>query len=367
MADFNVSQQVQHAVMDPEGDVILELHDRTLLVSSKIISLASPVFKAMLGPSFTEGRPDASGRSTLKLPKDDPEAIHALFSMLHLQYQLSEADFNYKFLENLTVVADKYDCAKAVRALSTLFTQKLFELEKTWQSLDFGRLLCPAYVFDDPSLFRDVTRMLVYESADSNGIEFNASRYGMSEEMAELIPSEILAKLGYAERRMKTSLQADLEDLISPLLHQPIPSYRRRQKHLLRLRECKVEAINFFLVQLRSHCLWPLAKAFRERLSDILRRLDGLTFANREVLCQSCDSKGWVTSDEACDACNLGFDRQVYGIMEKARAFEGLCLDCVKSKTASWQEGTQTCRIRHNVQTAFSSGALGDGWRTSAE
>ena len=194
MADFNVSQQVQHAVMDPEGDVILELHDRTLLVSSKIISLASPVFKAMLGPSFTEGRPDASGRSTLKLPKDDPEAIHALFSMLHLQYQLSEADFNYKFLENLTVVADKYDCAKAVRALSTLFTQKLFELEKTWQSLDFGRLLCPAYVFDDPSLFRDVTRMLVYESADSNGIEFNASRYGMSEEMAELIPSEILGK-----------------------------------------------------------------------------------------------------------------------------------------------------------------------------
>ena len=41
--------------IDPNGDLILEVGDRSLLVSSKVLSIASPVFRTMLGPNFKEG------------------------------------------------------------------------------------------------------------------------------------------------------------------------------------------------------------------------------------------------------------------------------------------------------------------------
>jgi hypothetical protein len=42
-------------VVDKSGDVILTLGDASLLVSSKVLSVASPVFRAMFGPHFQEG------------------------------------------------------------------------------------------------------------------------------------------------------------------------------------------------------------------------------------------------------------------------------------------------------------------------
>jgi hypothetical protein len=39
-------------VFDKSGDVILTLGDVSLLVSSKVLSVASPVFRAMFGPHF---------------------------------------------------------------------------------------------------------------------------------------------------------------------------------------------------------------------------------------------------------------------------------------------------------------------------
>jgi hypothetical protein len=42
-------------VIDPAGDMILKVDKTTLLVNSKVLSIASPVFRAMLGPNFQEG------------------------------------------------------------------------------------------------------------------------------------------------------------------------------------------------------------------------------------------------------------------------------------------------------------------------
>jgi hypothetical protein len=42
-------------VIDPAGDIILRTGEKSLLVSSKILAVASPVFKAMFGPHFKEG------------------------------------------------------------------------------------------------------------------------------------------------------------------------------------------------------------------------------------------------------------------------------------------------------------------------
>ena len=67
-------------VMDPEGDVILVLGDVGLQVSSKVLSVASPVFKAMFGPHFAEGQGQASSMKPrrIKLHDDDVEAMKVL-------------------------------------------------------------------------------------------------------------------------------------------------------------------------------------------------------------------------------------------------------------------------------------------------
>jgi len=41
--------------LDHSGDIILKVGDKSLLVSSKILTIASPVFRAMFGPHFQEG------------------------------------------------------------------------------------------------------------------------------------------------------------------------------------------------------------------------------------------------------------------------------------------------------------------------
>ena len=42
-------------VIDPAGDIILRTGEKSILVSSKILTVASPVFQAMFGPHFKEG------------------------------------------------------------------------------------------------------------------------------------------------------------------------------------------------------------------------------------------------------------------------------------------------------------------------
>jgi hypothetical protein len=42
-------------IIDPNHDIVLRLNGDDLLVSSKVLSLSSPVFEAMFKPHFKEG------------------------------------------------------------------------------------------------------------------------------------------------------------------------------------------------------------------------------------------------------------------------------------------------------------------------
>lgn len=72
---------------DQAGDLLLELETDTdgrltqssVRVSSKVLSLASPVFAAMLNPKFAEGQALLNATSpdtpSISLPDDDSEAV----------------------------------------------------------------------------------------------------------------------------------------------------------------------------------------------------------------------------------------------------------------------------------------------------
>ena len=106
---------------DPNGDVILLVgteDPQSIRASSKILSLASPVFAAMLGPNFLEGSKLSTVQPyQLHLPEDDAEAIVWLCLVLHYRREIDDR-ISFSLLEKLAFICDKYDCARALSSWS---------------------------------------------------------------------------------------------------------------------------------------------------------------------------------------------------------------------------------------------------------
>lgn len=110
LASLSVETQVMANIdaIDPDGDVILVCGKTEFQVSSKVLSLASPVFKALFSPHFAEGQPTSSKVSRVQLRDDDAESLHFMCTVLHHKCA-STNSIGLERLEMLAVVTDKYD------------------------------------------------------------------------------------------------------------------------------------------------------------------------------------------------------------------------------------------------------------------
>lgn len=172
---------------DPNGDVVLLLHtqepietkrakdgkplakkarttapkDRSLRVSSKVLSLASPVFTAMFGSRFmTDGGLSVVDPPEIPLPDDDLEAITLLCFALHC-HGLSDIAVPATLLQGLAIICDRYDCAVAIQAWTRLWLQSLEEdyLEDRQRYWD---LLWMSYAFKEHTSFWKASKALIY-------------------------------------------------------------------------------------------------------------------------------------------------------------------------------------------------------------
>lgn len=96
------------SVIDQEGDVILICGEDEFQVSSKVLSLASPVFKALFSPRFAEGQPTSSKAARIQLRDDDVESMRFMCAVLHHKCAPVNG-IGLERLERLAVVTDKYD------------------------------------------------------------------------------------------------------------------------------------------------------------------------------------------------------------------------------------------------------------------
>ena len=80
-------------------------------VSRAVMCLASPVWKAMLAPdrSFKEARPESSHGAVVDFSDDDPEALHLLLNIAHLNFHELPESLKYEELLQVCVPCDKYD------------------------------------------------------------------------------------------------------------------------------------------------------------------------------------------------------------------------------------------------------------------
>jgi hypothetical protein len=157
----NQDETMAKIIVNPNHDIVLRLNGYDLLVSSKVLSLASPVFEAMFKPHFKEGVEHhlrLGEPHIIPLPEDDPEATTLFCQITHHRSRDLPRTPSPLCLENLAIFCNKYICAGSVVGYGTLWIQR----HSGSQSLeDLSRLLLLAFVLDLPESFATVSREML--------------------------------------------------------------------------------------------------------------------------------------------------------------------------------------------------------------
>ena len=162
-------------VIDPEGDVYLELEKAAFRVSSKVLATASKVFNDMFKTDFQEGLDLAKDETCrIPLPDDDTATMHVLCLRLHHQdIPASVATITSALLRDVALLATKYACTYAIKIWVDDWIGDLLAVrrdETVPQTAKHIDLLLAAYTFDCAARFRDVTKRMVYGTEGGNSL-----------------------------------------------------------------------------------------------------------------------------------------------------------------------------------------------------
>ncbi len=157
--------------IDPVGDVLFDIGEERFRVSSKVLSLASPVFKAMFTSGFKESiisTVTANNPSIISLPDDDPRAMMYLCQIIHLQQDKLVEAISREMMESLGLLCDKYQCTSAVSNFAEWWLGKL---SKGLYAVELSRLLQAAYLLDAPTAFSSISwKLLQDQMGDFEGL-----------------------------------------------------------------------------------------------------------------------------------------------------------------------------------------------------
>jgi hypothetical protein len=100
-----------------------------MLVSSKHMMLASPVFKAMLQHSaFKEGKKlSSAGKVEVPLPDDDPAPFKIVLDIIHGRNKQVPRKIDLDTLTKISIVVDKYQMTEGVQSYSEGWIEALRE------------------------------------------------------------------------------------------------------------------------------------------------------------------------------------------------------------------------------------------------
>lgn len=146
--------------LDPEGDAILVVgnsspgpaetnEQRKFLVSSKLLSLASPVFSKMFSPQFQEGIRIRNGEVPyIPLEEDNATLMEVILRILHFQSEDISFDLSRAEFASIAIHSDKYDCRRALRGwVRGWWLANKFDDLSDLSSEDIGLTLLAAYMF----------------------------------------------------------------------------------------------------------------------------------------------------------------------------------------------------------------------------
>ncbi|KAI9761881.1 MAG: hypothetical protein M1840_001534 [Geoglossum simile] len=311
--------------IDPKGDVVFEVGTNDLraqlLVSSKVLGLASPVFMAMFKRGFQEGENLFSGSlHPVHLPDDDPETVTILCNILHLRHRQIPRVVTLETLTKMAVICDKYDCKDAVTSWSIIWLQ-------SWADCtgidELERLLFITYGLDIPDMFTRISRSLVTLHAGSLG-------HSPTSAAIDILPEDIFGDIEHHRESIYSDLQRAIENGISPMVKGHDTD-----------RQCVRSIVGLYFQNLLKVGLWPLSDSLRKySVSDIITKISDLEELE--------DDSTRCSPDCLCMRREYIKPRLQEALEDIFRDIEGFCLDCAKTEGFSSEE--QSCRIPHPVE-----------------
>ena len=172
--------------IDPDGDFRLVFDSVAFIVSRHVLCLSSSVFRAMLGKDsrFLEGN-----RGELHVHDDNADDMNILLLIIHLQTHRVPLEVSFGQLDGLALICDKYDMKRSLGAFPQMWAQPY---TAKIDAPGFERLLFIAYVFELGSLFKRVTKSLIFRTKiDADTGELLGAE---GDDFSERVPESILCE-----------------------------------------------------------------------------------------------------------------------------------------------------------------------------
>jgi hypothetical protein len=155
-----------------DGDVLLVVRQGDaqpvgIRCSSIALSMASPVFKAVLATPATPHPPATDSAASpmtgrlVPLPDDDGSAILTLCYAFHFRSDLLPTSTTSHALLELGQTALKYQCVHAISRTTSQWFDRIFELN---QAADLLKTIHAAYLLDEPVFFARFTSRYIKTS-----------------------------------------------------------------------------------------------------------------------------------------------------------------------------------------------------------
>ena len=304
-------------------------------VSSKVLSLSSHVFLALLGPSFAEGTNLANtGQVEVSLPDEDIEAMIWICKILHhqLDVDVNPEQTTLAFLQKVATLCDKYDLATALKGWSAYCLYVW--LENAQVDYHYSKLLPISYVFENQIAFYECSKRLLMACSIQ-------SSYVLGEEdvLFDFLPKRVLSKCSVAERdlwltfiedslhmervRLAHEVQNGIDNCISP--------------YVKTFHQQNANTIAHFYGSLTRAGLWPTACVIdKSTLAELVERL------RKTQPCTLLIDR--VTSCLCSQICLHGIIHKIADKVE--RDLVGLCLVCAKHGKFTRSEGNCLQRSR---------------------
>ncbi|MCJ1396601.1 hypothetical protein MMC18_009492 [Xylographa bjoerkii] len=325
----DMTLSMKNLQIDQEGDVTLQLADNSeVQVSSKVLSLASPVFKAMFSSKFAEGsRLKQGGSCRVHLPDDSPEAIKLLCMILYHRSTVLKVEVGDQLLDDMTILWDK----------------------GLLETAPMDRLLFPAIVFDEPEYFQLITKCMLY-TATKTGFDVTNPR---PVHIKAMLPEGLHLTLMSIYRKIKKTMLESFDDVIKDLLVKPWPDelglnqefsphaksdvFELPYHHKRFFSECNSNHISAYMKEMYKQGLRKIGGELNEvSFSQILDKLENCSFPQIPPVRRGSNT---------CNSCSLNLDACIRKIrLQGQQAFTGLCLDCVNGGNKEKKGG---CRIVH--------------------
>ncbi|KAL2037385.1 hypothetical protein N7G274_009870 [Stereocaulon virgatum] len=294
----------QMIVADPEGDIVFMVgrkksDQKSILVSSKVLSLASPAFAALFSPRWSEGVDKFSSIKPrqIDLPDDDTAAMDWICQALHFRSNIS-TDIGLSRLEKVAILGDKYDLGVALKPWGQLCLQSLrWTVSTDLSEAEIVSLMWVVFFFDHSRLFWYSSFALQFRYSRSSSSRDGQHISGIA---ASLLKEKTIVSIIADRHNILNHVHTMLEDMITQVLSDtegPI-------------------AITHHIKELQRIDLWPLSKIFQQAsLKDVEQRLG---------FYQACK---WY--DCGCSRVKMHDTiKVILGVIAEKQA--GLCLKCYK-------------------------------------